>query len=72
MHSLAELRRAKGWSQKQLASRLELSTGAIGNYEAGIRTPRLSTAKAIARLFNVRVDDLAFRTPEQEPRASAS
>lgn len=55
---LKELREQMNLSQPELARRLGLSHGAIGNYEAGTRTPRkLEDLEAISDFFNV---DLSY------------
>lgn len=58
--TLAELRRERGLSQRALAKALRLSSGAIANYEAGIRTPPLPVARRIAAFFGVPLDELRF------------
>ena len=60
--TLAELRAEKNMTQRELAKKLDISSGAIGMYESGKRTPTLNRAKEIARLFNVPVEYLVFPT----------
>ncbi len=55
---LANLRKEKGLTQKQLAKDLKLSASAIGNYEQGIRFPDYETLELIADYFNVPMDSL--------------
>lgn len=59
---LKELRAAKGITQVQLAQELSVSIGAVGNWEAGKRTPDHETMIKIAEHFNVSVDYLLGRT----------
>jgi transcriptional regulator with XRE-family HTH domain len=47
------LREERGMSQKELAQRVGVSTGAIGNYEIGLRRPKFETIEALADVFNV-------------------
>lgn len=47
------LREQKGLSQRELAKLCGVSTGAIGNYEAGLRNPKFETLEALADVFNV-------------------
>lgn len=47
------LRERKGLSQRELAKLCGVSTGAIGNYEAGLRRPKFETLEALADVFNV-------------------
>ena len=58
--TLATLRAENNMSQRELAKRLQISSGAIGMYESGKRTPPLSRAIAIAKLFNVPVETISF------------
>lgn len=51
-------RKAKGWTQKELADRLDLATGTVQQYELGKRSPSIDTLQAIARLLSTSVDAL--------------
>jgi transcriptional regulator with XRE-family HTH domain len=42
-----------GMSQRELAERIGVSTGAIGNYESGLRRPKFETLEALADVLNV-------------------
>lgn len=53
-----ELRTNKGWSQGDLAERLEVSRQTINAIETEKYDPSLPLAFKIARLFKCRVDDL--------------
>ena len=63
---IAALRRAKGWSQSELAQQLQVSPSAIGMYEQGRREPASEVLVALSRLFGVTVDYLLTgnTTPE--------
>lgn len=56
--ALADARKRKGWSQRELAARLGVTHSSIGNYEAGIREPSLSLLKQMAQLLDVPMDEL--------------
>lgn len=58
--TLAVLRAENNMSQRELAKRLHISSGTIGMYESGKRTPPLGRAIAIAKLFNVPVETISF------------
>lgn len=58
--TLAILRAEKNMSQRALAKKLNISSGTIGMYESGKRTPPLSRAIEIAKLFNVPVESISF------------
>lgn len=62
---LAQLRREANLSQHQLANKLMISYGSIGNYESGTRFPRYEDLEAIADFFNVELDYLCGRTDER-------
>jgi transcriptional regulator with XRE-family HTH domain len=55
------LREARGWSQRELARRVGLTSKTISNYERGergVKEPPLSTVQALAEVFGVTVIDL--------------
>ena len=52
------LRRARGWSQAELAGKLQVSASAVGMYEQGRREPSLGAVVALSRVFEVSVDYL--------------
>lgn len=54
---LAALRNARGISQAELAKKIGVSQGAIGNYESG-SSPKQNIADKLAEYFNVPVEDL--------------
>lgn len=58
--SLVTLRQAKGLSQRDLASALGISHGAIAQYETGNRKPTLGNALKIANFFSMPVDQIKF------------
>ena len=64
---LKELRAAHGITQPMLAHVLDVSIGAVGNWETGNRTPDTEMLDRIARYFNVSVDYLLGRTGETFP-----
>jgi len=57
---LAEFRKKKKLTQKELAKTLKLSQSAIAMYEIGRRRPSLDKAKKIAEYFNVSIEDIFF------------
>jgi len=56
---IASLRREKGWSQTDLASKSKVSREMIGKYERGEAVPSIEAAKKIADAFGVTLDYLA-------------
>ena len=55
---LAELRRAKGYSQEALARELGLSRQAVSKWERVESSPEMENLIALARLYGVSLDDL--------------
>lgn len=52
------LRRKRGWSQSDLARRIEKSSSTVSAYESDTVTPSLEAAAALADVFGVSVDYL--------------
>lgn len=50
---IKRLRQERGWSQAQLANRLDVHQEQISGYERGIRVPQTDLLIRIADLFNV-------------------
>lgn len=57
-NDLRVLRAQKGWSQGDLAERLDVSRQSINALETGKYDPSLPLAFRIARLFGKRVDEI--------------
>lgn len=55
---IAQLRKAAGINQQQLAEALHISASTEGMYEQGRRTPSLDVLVAMARHFGVSLDYL--------------
>lgn len=55
---LRELRDACGWSQAELAERLQVSRQTVNALETGKYDPSLPLAFRIARLFERRIEDV--------------
>lgn len=67
---LRDLRRARRWTQRDLARELGVSASAVANWEVGLRVPSLQMAKRIAALFGVRVEDIEFIRAGHSSRAT--
>lgn len=68
---IAALRRDAGMSQAELASRLKISSSAVGMYEQGRREPSVDVLVDIAEIFGVSMDYLTRGEPESLPEAGA-
>ena len=55
---LQQLRKQKGLTQEQLASYLYVSRTAISKWEAGKGYPNIDSLKAIAKCFDITIDEL--------------
>lgn len=55
---LAELRKAKGLTQKELAETLHVSRQAISRWEVGTAAPSLDNLMYLSQLYGVPLDDL--------------
>lgn len=55
---IMDLRKEKGWSQGDLASKTGISQVMVGKYERGDASPSIEVAKKIADAFGVSMDYL--------------
>jgi transcriptional regulator with XRE-family HTH domain len=60
MKTIRELRELSGLTQLELAFKLKVTPGSVYNWERGVSEPRSSQLRALARLFNVSMDDIDF------------
>lgn len=58
-----ELRKARGWTMKELAGRLGIRHTHLSKYEAGLHAPPLEKLAQLASLFAVTVDYLVTGRP---------
>ncbi|VAW18180.1 hypothetical protein MNBD_BACTEROID01-2856 [hydrothermal vent metagenome] len=55
---ITELRKQKGWSQTELAKKIDVSRVIIGRYERNEAAPSIDVAKRMADAFEVSLDYL--------------
>lgn len=55
---IAALRRARGWSQEELADRLSITRQAVSKWESGLAAPDLDRLVQLSELFGVTTDAL--------------
>lgn len=55
---LQALRKARGWSQEELADRINVSRQALSKWESGASVPDTANVVALSRLFGVTTDYL--------------
>ncbi len=58
LNKLRELRAERGWSQADLAEKLNVSRQSVIAIETGRYDPSLPLAFAIARLFKMRIEEI--------------
>ncbi len=63
---LKDLRADRGWSQVNLADRLDVSRQSVIAIETGRYDPSLPLAFKIAELFGLAIEDV-FTSPSKEP-----
>ena len=56
--NLKKLRADKGLTQEEVAKSVGVAQPVYNGYEAGVKCPSLGTAKALADLFEITVDEL--------------
>jgi len=64
---LRELRKKRGITQKQLATKFKISESAVGMYERGEREPPLELINRLADFFDVPTDWLLGRSDTLNP-----
>jgi putative transcriptional regulator len=57
-NTVRDLRTEKGWSQADLADRLEVSRQTVNAIETGRYDPSLPLAFALAKLFKCNIEDI--------------
>lgn len=63
---LQKLRKEHGYSQEQLADELGVSRQAVSKWERGEASPDTDNLIALARLYNISVDNLLFENSAEE------
>ena len=61
---LEELRSRNGWTQQELADRVEVSRQTIISLESGRYNPSILLAFRLARLFQMQIEDLFLYSEE--------
>ncbi|WP_026236280.1 XRE family transcriptional regulator [Pontibacter roseus] len=56
--NIRHLRKSAGYTQAQLAERLDIKRSLVGAYEEGRAEPKLSTLVNVAKLFDISLDEL--------------
>jgi putative transcriptional regulator len=59
-NTVRELRTERGWTQAELAEKLEVSRNSVNAIETGRYEPSLTLAMRIARIFGKSVEEIFF------------
>ena len=70
-NKLYKLRKQKGFSQEELANRLNVSRQTISKWEVGESTPDMENLVAISELFEISLDELVLDKVPEEADTSA-
>lgn len=66
-NTIRQLRTAKGWTQTELAEKLNVSDKAVSKWESGAGYPEITIFPKLAEIFEVTIDYLMTgKTPEKE------
>jgi len=66
MRTIRELRQERGWTQLELANHLGVTPATVFNWERGRHEPKASQLRAMARLFGVSMDVIAFEVGAED------
>lgn len=69
-NKITELRKQKGWSQSELARKLEVSREIVKRYERSDAIPSIEIAKRMADAFEVSLDYLVGSTEQEVDKAT--
>ena len=69
---LAHWRRERSLSQAQLAKLVGVTTSAVGNWEAGVRVPRLPTLRRVADVLGCSIEDIEFAAESTSKSANSA
>lgn len=64
-NKLEELRSKIGWTQQELADRVEVSRQTIISLESGRYNPSILLAFRLARLFRLKIEDIFIYSEEE-------
>ncbi len=64
--SIKKIREEKGFSQEELARKLDVAQSTIGMWESGKRTPKLGELNRLSRILNITVNRLIGQTKERK------
>lgn len=62
-NTIIKLRKSKGWSQKDLALKLNVTQKVVSDYETNKRKPPINRLPLIAKIFGITIDELLGAEP---------
>ncbi len=62
MKTIRALREERGWTQLELAFKLNVTPATVYNWERGRYEPKASQLRALARVFGVSMDEIDFES----------
>ena len=69
-NKLYELRKQKGFSQEELANRLNVSRQTVSKWEVGESSPDMEKLVAISEFFDISLDELVLDKTSKQDEAS--
>jgi len=63
---LKELRKQKGWTQKEVANKLDIRFSHLNKYESGMHVPPIEKLIHLANIFDISLDYLVMGLPMEE------
>ena len=66
MKTIRELLEERGWSQFDLAVKVGVTPGAVGNWERGKSEPKTRQLRALALVFGVPMESIAIDDEDRE------
>jgi putative transcriptional regulator len=70
MQTIRELREAHGWTQRELAAKMDVTITSVSAWERRTYEPRAIQLRRLAQLFGVSMDDIDFEADEGKELAA--
>ena len=64
--NIKRFRLAKGWTQEELAEKLNVTRQTISKWEQGINEPNIDTLRNLSETFNVSIDELIGKEKQKK------
>jgi transcriptional regulator with XRE-family HTH domain len=68
--TIRQLREERGWTQLELAIKLNVTPATVYNWERGKYEPAASKLRQIAQAFSVSMDDITLEEPAEAKRVA--